>query len=166
MTLQQLIEQIAQNPYPVWAYFGLIPTTAALSAITAQGEGAIPPWKYLYATLIYLSCVPGIFAIAFDISLFLFERHSILQTDIYTQVLPIASMFLTLFIIRRNVNLDDIPGFDKLSGLVTMIAGTISFLWFLDKLHIIAFISMNIYQLIAIFALFLLLIRWGWSKLF
>ena len=166
MTLQQLFDHLGQNPYIVWFYFLALPLTAAIAGFTGAGEGGESPWKYLYATLIYLACVPGIFAVALDVYFFLFERRSILQSDVFTQILPVVSMFATLFIIRRNVDFDLIPGFDKLSGLVTMIFGVIAFMWLLDKIHLIAFVSMSFYQLIAIFILFLLLLRWGWAKMF
>ena len=165
MTLQELFESISQNPTPICAFFALIPLTAGIAAILGNGEGTISPWKYLYATLVYLTCIPGFFALTLTAYFFLFERRSILLTDVYIQILPILSMALTLFLIAKNVSLDDVPGFGKISGLGAMIVGTIAFMWFLDKTHLIAFVSMSFYQLLAVFIVFFLFIRWGWRKI-
>ena len=110
------------------------------------------PWKYLYSSLIYLVCVPGIFALFLSIYVFIFERRSIFQTDIYTQVLPIVSMFATLLLIRRNVSLDLVPGFGKITGLFMMIAAAFAFFWVLDKTHIIVISFLPLWQGVLIFA--------------
>ena len=111
-----------------------------------KGEGHLTPWKYLYSALVYLVCVPGIFSVTLDVYMFLFEKRSILQTDIYTQILPILSMVITLFIIKRNVNLDAIPGFGKLSGLIMMITATLLIMWGLDRTHFWVFVSARFEQ--------------------
>ena len=70
MTLQEFFRLLGENPSYVLMYFGLIPITALLAGILGKGEGEISPWKYLYSTLIYLVCVPGIFALTLNIYLF------------------------------------------------------------------------------------------------
>lgn len=80
------------------------------------------PWKYLYSFLIYAVTIPGLFAISLSIYLFFFERGSIMDANIFTQVLPIISMLLTISIIRKTVDLDLIPGFNKLSSLMLVIS--------------------------------------------
>ena len=125
MTLNDLLMYLGNHPESVVLYFAILPVAALLLAWIAGAEGRDAPWKFLYSAIIYLSAVPGIFALSLNVYIFLFERTSILNMDIYTQVLPIVSMILTLSIIRRNVDLSYIPGFDKLSGLLMLIAATI-----------------------------------------
>ncbi len=166
MTLQELFDLLGRNPAYVIFFFVMLPFTALLSGWIAKGEGHLSPWKYLYATLIYLACVPGIFAVTLSIYFFLFERRSILDTNVYTQLLPVISMVLTLFIVRKNVNMDNVPGFDKLSGLIMMISATLAVMWFVDRtrIYVISFLPFHVALLI--FAGLLLIIRFGWSKFF
>ncbi|MCF8248239.1 MAG: hypothetical protein K9J37_23630 [Saprospiraceae bacterium] len=165
MTLQEFFNFLVSNPVWIISYFLLIPFTAWLAGIFGKGEGNMDPWKYLYSALIYLVCVPGIFAIFFNLYLFIFERRSIFQTEIFTQLLPIVSMFVTLLLIRRNVSLDLVPGFDKITGLFMMITAAFAFFWVLDKTHLIVISYLPLWQGLLIFAGLLLVMRWGWGRL-
>ncbi len=164
MTLQDVLNLVGANPIYAVAYFLLLPLTAWLAGAMSKDEGNLPPWNYLYAVLIYAVCIPGIFALTLNVYLFLFERRSIFQADIFAQILPIFSMIATLLIIRKNADFDYIPGFERISGLVMMITASIALMWFLDRTHIFAFISMNFWQVFGIFALFMALIWGGWKR--
>lgn len=166
MTLEEFFQKIADNPAYVIFYFSIIPLTALLAGWMGKGEGHISPWKYLYSTLIYMVCVPGIFAVTLSIYFFLFERRSVLETDVFIQILPVISMVATLLIVRRNVRLEYIPGFDKLSGLITMISATLAIMWFIDRTRIIAFTFVPFQYVILIFVVLLIAIRFGWKRLF
>lgn len=166
MTLREFFDLLAENHVYVIFYFFIIPFAAWLAGLLGKNEGHISPWKYLYSALIYLVCVPGIFAVTLDIYLFLFEKRSIFDTDIYTQILPIVSMIATLMIIRRNVDFDAIPGFEKLSGLMTMISATLIIMWFVDRTHIVVFSYLRFEVVVLIFIGLLLVIRFGWSRFF
>ncbi len=165
MTLLEFFHLIAANPAWILAFFILLPITALLLAWIAKGEEYAAPWNYAYSTLIYLACIPGIFAVTLSIYLFVFERRSILQTDIYTQILPVLAMLATILIVRRTVGLDRIPGFDKITGLMLIMFAVFAILWVLDKTHIWVVSFLPFWQGILIFAGLLLLIRFGWSKL-
>ncbi|MEK7254979.1 MAG: hypothetical protein AAB316_09560 [Bacteroidota bacterium] len=165
MTLRDFFALLAENPVLILAFFILIPFTAWLAGFMGKGEGHLAPWKYLYSTLIYLACVPGIFAVTLSIYVFVFERRSIYDTDIYTQILPVVSMVVTLLLIRKNVDLDLVPGFDKITGLIMMIAAIFAFMWVLDKTHILVISYLPFWQGILIFIGLLLVIRWGWSRI-
>lgn len=165
MTLQAFFDLLVANPVWILAYFLLIPFTALLAGIFGKGEGDIDPWKYLYSALIYMVCVPGIFAVTLSVYVFVFERRSIFQTDVFTQILPVLSMIATLLLIRRNVDLDKVPGFDKITGLLMMITAAFAFFWVLDKTHIWVVSYLPFWQGILIFIALLLVIRWGWGKL-
>ena len=131
---------------------------------TARGEGHLSPWKYIYATLIYLVSVPGIFAVCLNIYFFLFQRRDILQTDIYLQILPILVMVLTVFLIRRNVDLKLVPGFNKISALWMMMFAAFSLMWFIDRTHIMVFSYLPFQYLLGIFVVLFLVIYVAWRK--
>ena len=162
MTLREFFDYLSQNPAVVMAFFLGIPFTALLAGLLGKGEGHLTPWKYLYSTLIYLVCVPGIFAAALAVYLFLFQPGGdILNVNLLTQVLPIASMILTLAIIRRNTSFADIPGFDKLSSLMLMIASVFVLMYFLDRLHLVAWVNVPVLYLVLIVGGLLLAFRFA-----
>ncbi len=136
MTLEELFQQIAENPAYIIFYFSIIPFAAFLAGLLGKGEGHMSPWKYLYSALIFLVSVPGIFSVTLSVYFFLFEKRPIMQTDVFTQIIPVLSMVITLLAIRKNVNLDYIPGFDKMSGLITMITASLAIMWFIDRTRI------------------------------
>ncbi|MEL6865208.1 MAG: hypothetical protein AAFP19_12345 [Bacteroidota bacterium] len=166
MTLRDLFELLAANPVYVIAYFALIPLTALIAAFMGRGEGHLSPWKYLYACLIYLVCVPGIFSISLSIYLFMFERGSIFSMDLFTQVLPVLSMIVTLLLIRRNVDLDLVPGFGRISALMMMIAVVILLMWIIDKTRIFVISFWPFHYVLILFVVLFLVFRLAMGRFF
>ncbi|AFK04669.1 hypothetical protein Emtol_3541 [Emticicia oligotrophica DSM 17448] len=164
MTLRELFQQIGENPNFLLFYFLIIPSSAAIAGILGKDEGHLSPWKYLYATLIYLVSIPGIFAVALNAYFFLFQRGDVMQTDVYLQILPIIVMVLTIFLIRRNVDLSLVPGFDKISGLWFMLFTTMLLMWLLEKIHIVVFSYLPFQYLLVVFAVLFALIYLGWRR--
>ncbi len=165
MTLGEFFELCGDNPGVLLGFFLLIPMIALLALLFSKGQGHLSPWKYLYSVLIYLVAIPGIFAVTLSIYLFLFERRSIMDTNLYTQVIPIVSMLATFILIRKQVDLDLVPGFDKLSGLITIISILMVIMWIIDKTHIYAITFMPFYVVVLILIVGFLLIRFGMKRL-
>lgn len=166
MTLQELFNLLDHptNASIMLSYLIIIPIAALLLGFVSGKEGHLAPWKYIYAALIYLICIPGIFAVTLNAYLFLFENQSIFYTNIYTQILPVFSMVVTLLIIRSYVDLDWIPGFNKLPGLLIIIFSTMAIMWFVDRTRIIMFSFLRFEYVLIIFVVLLLLIRYGWKS--
>lgn len=166
MTLQDFFDLISASPSLVLFYFVVFPLTAFLANIFGKGEGEISPWNYLYSFLVFGVCIPGIFSLTLNVYMFLFDRQSVLESNIYTQILPILVMIITLVLIRRNICFEDIPGFGRLGSLILVITAIFSIMWMLDKTHILVF-SMLPFWTIAVFILIVLvLIRFGTKKMF
>lgn len=158
MTLGDFFRICTDNPSVLIFYFVAVPLTAALAGIFGRREGHLSPWKYLYTVLVYLSCVPGIFSITLSVYQFLFERQSIYDTNMYTQVLPVISMIMTLWLIKSNVALSDVPGFGRLSWLLVIIAIVLAIMWVVDRTY---FLSITLvpftYIIVILIAIFVLL---------
>ena len=73
-------------------------------------------------------------------------------------------MTATLLIIRKNVDLDWIPGFDRLSGLIAMIFAAMVIMWLVDKTHLVVFSYLRFEYVLVIFLLLFLVIRFSWSR--
>ena len=82
MTLGEFFDWTAEHPSFLIVFFIAIPVIALLAGLFSKGEGHLSPWKYLYSTLIYLVSIPGIFAVTLSVYLFLFERRSIMDTNL------------------------------------------------------------------------------------
>ena len=165
MTLGQFFEAVSQQPSIVLFYFFALPFTAFLAIVFGSGEGHVSPWKYLYTVLVYFACIPGIFALTLNAYMFLFERQPVLETNLYTQILPILCMLVTLWLIKKNVSLNEVPGFDKIGSLFFIITVLISMMWILEKNQIFVFTYMPFYQFVLFFIGFLVLIRLAWNKM-
>jgi hypothetical protein len=163
MTLRDFFDWVQQNPSFLWIYFLGIP--AFLAGVFAKDEAYLSPWKNLYSFLIYAVTIPGIFAVTLNVYFFFFERRSIMDSDLLIQVFPILSMIFTLWLIRRQVDLDYIPGFDKLSGLAMIIGIILTMMWVLDRTHIysISFMPFPVVLLLIVAAV--LLVRFFTKKL-
>jgi len=166
MTLSQLFTFIAENPWPLSLYFILMPALAWIIGQISNGSRDVKFWSYVYAVLIYAICIPGIFAVSLNIYLFLFERQSIWQANIILQFLPVISMALTLMLIKSRIPFSLIPGFGKISGFLTLIFALIGMMWFVDRIHLVAFTYVPFSVILIGFILTLLAIRFAWSKLF
>ncbi|HAD14582.1 MAG TPA: hypothetical protein DCF33_19325 [Saprospirales bacterium] len=166
MTLSELFQYLNDNPITVVGYFLLILITALLAGMMGRGEGHLSPWKYLYAAIVYLVCVPGIFAAALAVYLFLFEQGgSIFNVNLLTQVLPIVAMLATLTVVRRNVSFGSIPGFGKLTDLIMTIFSVFVLMYFLNRLHLVAWVYVPVQWLILIVVALLLIVRFGLKRL-
>ncbi len=166
MTLRELFDYLSANPLVVAAYFSLLLITAILAGLMGKGEGHLSPWKYLYSAIVYLVCVPGIFAAALAVYLFLFEQGgSIFNVNLLTQVLPVAAMLLTLNVIRRNVEFGYIPGFGRLTDLMMTIFTMFLLMYLLNRLHLVAWVYVPVQWLILIVVGFLLVVRFGLKRL-
>jgi len=165
MTLKEFFDLLSVNPAYIIGFFLLIPLAAFIGTIIGKGEEDETVWKFYYSTLIYLAAIPGIFSVTLNIYLFLFERRSVMESDVFTQILPIISMFATLMIIRKSVNLDKIPGFGKLSGLIWMVGAVLLIMWFMEKTRIYVFSYMPVQYVFFILIGLILVIRLGWGRL-
>ena len=121
MTIQDLINLLNKHQLVLIVVFCAIPFGAFLSGLFQGdrncGESKI---KYLYSVLIYLSCIPGIFSAVLTAYSLFFLRVDLLRVNFLVYILPIISMIATLKIIKRKNSFDDIPGFDRILGLMLM----------------------------------------------
>jgi hypothetical protein len=168
MTLRDIFQHINTNPFVLLWFLLSIPLLTFVVSIWQNPN--TPPQlsanRHFYTILAYLACIPGIFAITLNCYLFLFERQSIWDMNLITQLLPIVTMIGTLILIKKSIPFEHVPAFGKLSGFMTLVFAMIGIMWFVDRLRIVA-ITYVPFQYIAVgFVALLLLVRFGWSKLF
>jgi hypothetical protein len=167
MTLRDVFQAVSGQPTLLFVLLMAVPTLAFLVNLwSGETPEAIWKWRYVYATLVFLACIPGIFAVTLNVYLFLFERQSIWDTDLFIQVLPILTMVGTLLLIRRKMPFDYIPGFGNLSSFLVLIAAIMGILWFIDRTRIYAVAYIPFSYIVIGFVALLLVIRFAWSRIF
>ena len=166
MTLGDLIKFWGENPYYPVFYFFALPLAAFLAYKLGKGEGHLSPWCNFYTGLIYLSVIPGIFSLLLNFYHVLFEKTSVYDINLLTQVLPIASMILTLYLIKKNVEFDQIPGFGKITGFVSMMAGIMVLFFFINKTRLLVFSYLPFIWIIVLLIVVFLIVRYGTKMIF
>lgn len=166
MTLQQLFDSIGENPTFIIILFIGLPIVSYVMTWITDEDAYKSPWKFIYSGLIYLACVPGIFATLLIAYNMFFMRKSLLEVNLLVYFLPIISMVATLLVLSRKLQIDRIPGFDKISGLVFMITASSMTIFILDKMRILVFFYGSIWYLIGLFVILLVVFRVGFKRLF
>jgi hypothetical protein len=159
MTIQALINLLSEHPIYVLAYFALLPLLAWVTNWISMELAHTTPWKYLYSFLLFAVCVPGIFSVALSIYLFLFQRGNILNSNVFTQILPVLSMVVTIAVVRKNVALEHIPGSERISSLVFLISAVLTLMYLIDRTHIIAWVSVPVGYFLLILITLLVVVR-------
>lgn len=166
MTLQQFFSWIQQNSiFVLYYYTALLFLTLLLNSI-AENKGQLYPWNWIYSTIIYLVCIPGIFAVTLNVYFFLFEKRSIMDAELLLQFLPIVMMLVTIYYIQKNVTLDDIPGFEKLFGLIWIIGVILSLMWVVDRTHLYAISFVPFYYVLIFIIASIFILRYFTKRFF
>lgn len=167
MTINELIHQAGQHSLLLAAAFVALPLMAWLVGLMhSDAHGGAAPWKYLYAGLVYLACVPGMFAAVITAYLLFFVHGNLLEVNPLVNFLPIVAMVVTLVFIRKRVSFDEVPGFNRLSGLMTMVACTFGIALAILKTNIFLFFGGSIERLFALAIGVFALLKWGSHMLF
>jgi hypothetical protein len=167
MTTRDLIQWAGQHAGLLLPAFVAPPALAWLAGRWhGPGQGMLAPWKYLYAVLVYLVCVPGMFAGVITAYTLFVSGENLLDANLLVYFLPIISMIATLILIRKNVAFDDVPGFDRLSGLMVMVGCSFVIALVIQKTRIWVFFGGSIEKLFLLAAGVFALLKWGAYMLF
>ncbi len=167
MTTNELLQQAGQHSLLLAAAFVALPVvTWLVGQMHPDGRAGAAPWKYLYAVLVYLACVPGMFAAVVTAYQLFFVHGNLLEVNPLVYFLPIVAMVVTLVFIRKRVTFDEVPGFDRLSGLMTMVGCSFGIALAIQKTNIFLFFGGSIERLFALALGVFALLKWGSRLLF
>lgn len=167
MTIIDLVDTLGQYPIPLTAVFTLMPLFAFIyGKLHARGRGNHAPHKYVYSFLVYLSCIPGAFSLALTAySLFLL-RANLLAVNLIVYFLPIVSMVVTLVIIGRNADLDDLPGFGRITSLFVLLIVSFVLALLIQRTRVWLLFHGSIVMFIVVVMVLFLLLKWAARRLF
>jgi len=167
MTIQDLIQTANGHPLALVLFFVSPPAIAWLCGlIHGRGNGGQSPWKYIYSVLVYAVCVPGLFSSVLTGYSIFFRHADLLNVNLVIYFLPIVSMIVTLILIHKTVNFENVPGFDRISGLMVMIGCSFIIALAIDKSRILFLFHGSIAMLFALAAGVFALLKWGTYILF
>ncbi len=166
MTLRDIFQHITANPKSLYYYFLGLPFICFLLFFLIKNPYNSIKIKWVFSALLFLSVMPGIFSLTLNIYSFLFEKQSILDLNLYTQVMPIVSMFFCLYLIKSTLPFAYIPGFEKLSLIFMLIFGLMAVMWIIDRTHILVISIIPISYIFVGFLLLILFLRYGLGRLF
>jgi hypothetical protein len=167
MTTRELIDQADQHPVALAAALAAPPLfSLVVGRLHGRGQGGAEPWNYAYAVLVYLACVPGMFASVLTAYTLFFSRENLLDTNLLVYFLPIVSMIVTLVLVRKSVAFDEVPGFDRLSGLMVMVGCSFAIALAIQKTKIWILFGGSIERLFILAAGIFGLLKWGAYMLF
>jgi hypothetical protein len=120
LTIDDLIRTAGQHGWLLLAFFVTPPLlTACIGVVHRTPErGAGAPYRHLYCGIIYSVTFPGMMAAALTGYGMFFLRADLRSVPILLYFLPIVSMVSTWALMRRQVDLDSVPGFQRLSALM------------------------------------------------
>jgi hypothetical protein len=141
----------------------LLPCVAAplMRLLHGRGGGTRAPWRHAYAVITYLACVPGMLAAVLTGYVVLFSRENLLDLDLLVFVAPLVTMSAALLLIRRNVSFNDVPGFDRLAGLMVMLAGAFIVTLVLARLRVLLIFGGTIASFLLLAGLVFAFMKWG-----
>lgn len=167
MTVRSLIDQLGANPW-ILVVVLLVPPilTGVAGLMHGRADGAQTTWRYLYALLVYWTCIPGMFAAVLTAYSLFFVHENLLHANVLIYFLPMAAMLVTLVLIGKQASIQNIPGYDRLSGLMVMLAVSFFLALAIEKTRLFLFFGAPVATLAVVAAFLFALLKWGSYMLF
>jgi hypothetical protein len=167
VTIRELLQWASEHPGLLVAWFVAPPVLVwVIGRLHGPGRGGRSPWRYVYALAIYLASIPGtLAAVLAGYTLFLL-RESLLDVNLLLYALPLVSMLATLGLAKRSVEFDEVPGFERLSGLIILLVVTFSIVLFIAKTRIWIWFGSSLLVLGVMALIVFGLLKWAASRLF
>lgn len=167
MTIGEFIVSITRyQDYVLYFFIGLPILTIIYGFVHGKDKGNCPPHRYLYALIIYLACIPGVFSFVLTAYSLLFLRENLLDVNFFIYFLPLISMTVTLAAMRRRVNFTELPGFDRLFGFIVVLLVTFIIAFILGRMRFWVIFGGSISALIVFVVLLFLIVKYAAHKLF
>ncbi len=166
MTIEEIIQQAGTNSKAIYIYMAAMPLLALLLNAIISVESFNKGFKYAYSVLIYAVCIPGIISLLLCLYGLFMLRQNMLQVDVLIYFLPIIAMIATLWIIKRKIGFEYIPGFKRLSSLFILIAISFILAYLIQKTNIYLgiFAVASIKNLFFVFGVILLVLYLAWKR--
>jgi hypothetical protein len=82
-----------------------------------------------------------------------------------SQVFPVVSMVISFIVIKKTLDFDYIPGFEKITSLAAIVFLCMGVLWFIDRTRIYAFVNLPFSVIVVGFIALVVFVKYGFSRL-
>ena len=165
MSINQWLESI-NNPDIILACFTCLPLFALLIGFFhIRDSGDDTRLRHVYSVLTYISAISGTFSISLIAYALFFTRTNLLDVNFFIYFLPLISMIVTLMIIGKQAEFSRLPGFDRLSGLITLLFITFAIILFVSKSRIFIGFFGSMQSLLGLGLCVYFLLRWSLKKI-
>ena len=165
MSIQALFSYLSQYSFVISIYFLIVPVLGwLLGRLYAKSKS-----RFLSAalsSLIYGACIPGMMALVLVGYALFFTRENLLNVNAILYFLPIISLVATLTLVSKNVRFSTLPGLDRLSGLMVLIAVVFVILLALYKTHILVGFFGSLQSLLLIAVVLFFVLNWAMKRAF
>jgi hypothetical protein len=162
MTLRELLTLLGGDKRLLAVVCGGPPLLALVAGfLHGRDRGSATPWKYFYSTLVFAACIPGLVATVVTTYALVFAHENLLDLDVFVYVMPIVSMIATLILVGIRADFEALPGFGRLSGLMTMLGLTFVIVLFVSKTRVFLFFGGSIWILVGFASFIYALLKWG-----
>lgn len=168
MSIQELIARIGEIDIRILLAIYLSPPLLVwlLSRCHRRGDGGYPPWRFFYSFLVYLVCIPGIFAAVLTAYSLFFIRQNLLQVNFVVYFLPLICMVATLILVGKQARWRELPGVDRLYALMIILGISMGMALFIQKTRVWIFFGGSFSALIVIALVCFALLKWASYMLF
>ncbi len=122
MTVEELIAAVATDKIALVFLFLLLPCMAVVNNKLTSLRGMVSPYIYIYATIVYATCIFGVLSIGLWIHTALFQEKGLLDLNFFVYYLPVFSMIITLAILKKQIVLSHLPWFGEFYELVILLS--------------------------------------------
>ena len=165
MTLQDLLGLIDSHPVPVAAYFLGLPLLAYLTGrLHPRGALYASPLRWVYSAVLFGVGVPGLLALVALLDQLFAGR--LLEAGIFSEILPVISLFLTLGLIVHSADPAHIPGFRRVRAFLLLLAVTAVGGYLLMQTRIWVFFGAGLWPLLGTLIVLFLFAKWAFDRAF
>tara|TARA_B100000745_G_scaffold208963_1_gene138180 strand:+ start:774 stop:1289 length:516 start_codon:yes stop_codon:yes gene_type:complete len=137
MSVHAFLLWLEQYPFWILVYFGFLVATGFALGVGYRNP-ASNRWRHIVASVVaHAVSLPGILSATALFYTMIVLRNNALQLNVVLYFVPGLSMVLTLWAISRYCALSALPGFERLSGFMLMMALISLCLLFLYRFHLV-----------------------------
>lgn len=163
MSLREVLALLSQHPLWLGLYFAAVPLVSLLCffiPLTQRHKA-----RYVYSCLTYLSILPGMFALVLIAYSLFFTGENLLDVNFLLYFLPVASMALSLTLMGKQIRFQDLPGFDRLAGLMILTGLSCLIALLLRRTFVGLFFGGGLMSLLILILLVFALFKWAFYSL-
>lgn len=160
-----LIVQLQSYRFPLLVGMVLLPIVSRLGGEILKKSSRSAAAKFL-SFPVFLAVVPGTCCALIIAYLLFFTKSNLLKDiDVILVAGPIICMIVTLISISKVLPFDEIPGFDRLSGLFITVSVSFLIVLILDRIQIRLWFLGSISTFFALFIVLFFILQYGFSKI-